>query len=60
MESGTLLFKFAFIECKVQAWLGVSMCAAFDLAASFNSGPILAICTAVGEPATFLLFAEPN
>ena len=60
MESGTLPFKFAFLECKVQKWLGVSICATFDLAASFNSGPILAIGTAVGKSATILLSTESN
>ena len=60
MKSGTLPFKFAFIECKIQAWLGVSIPAIFDLAASFDSGPILAIGTAVGKSATVLLFTEPN
>ena len=60
MESGAFLFKFAFIECKVVAWLRVSIFAVFDLAASFNSGPKFAICAIVGEPASFLLLAEPN
>ena len=60
MESGTLPFKFAFIECKIQAWLGVSIPAIFDLAASFHSGPILAIGTAVGKSATILLSTESN
>ena len=60
MESGTLLFRFACIECKIQAWLGVSIPAIFDLAASFHSGPILAIGTAVGKSTTVLLSTEPN
>ena len=60
MESGAFLFKFTFIECKVEAWLRVSICAVSDLAATFSSGPKFAISAIVGEPASFLLFAEPN
>ena len=60
MESGAFLFKFTFIECKVEAWLRVSIWAVFGLAASFSSGPKFAIWTIVGEPASLLLLAKPN